>query len=83
VNDLFAVNQHDKWLKFSLGLHTGIEPFSGRIMWIRVWHSNRNPQLILTYYLDTLEELGRKSICILHGAQQPDSFHRYAYGNTK
>ncbi|KAG1719695.1 hypothetical protein EDB19DRAFT_1836499 [Suillus lakei] len=58
VNDLFAVDQHDKWLKFGLGLHTGIEPFSGRIMWIRVWHSNRNPQLILSYYLDTIEELG-------------------------
>ncbi|KAG1822254.1 hypothetical protein EV424DRAFT_1346626 [Suillus variegatus] len=28
VNDLFAVDQHDKWLQFGLGLHTGIEPFS-------------------------------------------------------
>ncbi|KAG1811329.1 hypothetical protein EV424DRAFT_1542550 [Suillus variegatus] len=35
VNDLFAVDQHDKWLWFGLGLHTGIEPFSGRIMWIQ------------------------------------------------
>ncbi|KAG2739204.1 hypothetical protein P692DRAFT_20757479, partial [Suillus brevipes Sb2] len=58
VNDLFAVDQHDKWLRYGLGLHTGIEPFSGRIMWMRVWHSNRNPQLILSYYLDTLETLG-------------------------
>jgi hypothetical protein len=60
VNDLFAVDQHDKWLRFGLALHTGIEPFSGRIMWMRVWHSNRNPQLILTYYLETIQELGRK-----------------------
>ncbi|KAG2142390.1 hypothetical protein DEU56DRAFT_754729 [Suillus clintonianus] len=58
VNDLFAVDQHDKWLRFGLALHTGVEPFSGRIMWIRVWHSNRNPQLILTYYLDTIQKLG-------------------------
>ncbi|KAG2738001.1 hypothetical protein P692DRAFT_201874334 [Suillus brevipes Sb2] len=58
VNDLFAVDQHDKWLRFGLGLHTGIEPFSGRIMWIQVWHSNRNPQLILSYYLNTIEKLG-------------------------
>ncbi|KAG1780221.1 hypothetical protein EV702DRAFT_950000, partial [Suillus placidus] len=57
VNDLFAVDQHDKWLQFGLRLHTGIEPFSGRIMWIRVWHSNRNPQLILSYYLDIIEAL--------------------------
>ncbi|KAG1875957.1 hypothetical protein C8R48DRAFT_591755 [Suillus tomentosus] len=58
VNDLFAVDQHDKWLRFGLALHTGVEPFSGRIMWIRVWHSNRNPQLILTYYLETIQKLG-------------------------
>ncbi|KAG2054775.1 hypothetical protein BDR06DRAFT_971436 [Suillus hirtellus] len=34
VNDLFAVDQHDKWLQFGLALHTGVEPFSGHIMWI-------------------------------------------------
>ncbi|KAI6156948.1 hypothetical protein BKA82DRAFT_142282, partial [Pisolithus tinctorius] len=58
VNDIWAVDQHDKWLRFSLALHTGIEPFSGRILWTRVWHSNRNLQLILSYYLDTVEEFG-------------------------
>jgi hypothetical protein len=31
-------------------------------MWIQVWHSNRNPQLILSYYLNTIEKLGRKFI---------------------
>ncbi|KAG1738724.1 hypothetical protein EDB19DRAFT_1636175, partial [Suillus lakei] len=58
VNDLFTVDQHGEWLRFGLGLHTGIEPFLGHILWIRVWHSNRNPQLILTYYLDTIKKLG-------------------------
>jgi hypothetical protein len=28
-------------------------------MWMRVWHSNWNPQLILSYYLNTLDMLGR------------------------
>ncbi|KAG1831396.1 hypothetical protein EV424DRAFT_1470126 [Suillus variegatus] len=60
VNNIFAVDQHDKWLRYSLGLHTGIEPFLGRIMWMRVWHSNRNPQLILSYYLNTLDMFGHK-----------------------
>ncbi|KAG1859088.1 hypothetical protein C8R48DRAFT_774899 [Suillus tomentosus] len=36
VNDLFAVNQHDKWLRFGLALHTDIEPFTGRIMWMNL-----------------------------------------------
>ncbi|KAG2343760.1 hypothetical protein BDR05DRAFT_975793 [Suillus weaverae] len=58
INDLFAMDQHNKWFCFGLALHTRIEPFSGRIMWMCVWHSNRNPQLILSYYLDTLMELG-------------------------
>ncbi|KAI6001834.1 hypothetical protein EDD15DRAFT_2192588 [Pisolithus albus] len=58
VNDIWAVDQHDKWLRFGLALHTGIEPFSGRILWTKVWHSNRNPQLILSYFLDTVKEFG-------------------------
>ncbi|KAI6023282.1 hypothetical protein EDC04DRAFT_2606782 [Pisolithus marmoratus] len=36
----------------------GIEPFSGRILWIHIWHSNRNLQLILTYFLDAVDKLG-------------------------
>ncbi|KIO02084.1 hypothetical protein M404DRAFT_148363 [Pisolithus tinctorius Marx 270] len=58
VNDIWAVDQHDKWNQFGLALHTGVEPFSGKILWIRVWHLNRNPQLILTYYLDVVNNLG-------------------------
>ena len=60
VNDIWAVDQNDKWLHFSLTLHTGIEPFSGQILWTKVWHSNRNPQLILSYYLETVKEFGCK-----------------------
>ncbi|KAI6045899.1 hypothetical protein EDC04DRAFT_2865074 [Pisolithus marmoratus] len=58
VNDIWAVDQHDKWIHFGLALHTGIEPFSRKILWIHIWHSNRNPQLILTYFLDVVNELG-------------------------
>ncbi|KIO09183.1 hypothetical protein M404DRAFT_22370 [Pisolithus tinctorius Marx 270] len=36
----------------------GVEPFSGKIFWIHVWHSNQNPQLILSYYLNVIEEFG-------------------------
>ncbi|KAI6159145.1 hypothetical protein EDD17DRAFT_1779095 [Pisolithus thermaeus] len=57
INDIWAVDQHDKWLRYGLALHTSIEPFSGKILWIWVWHSNHNPQLILTYFLDVVKEL--------------------------
>ncbi|KAG6848989.1 hypothetical protein H0H93_012194 [Arthromyces matolae] len=56
VNDLLAVDQHDKWQRFGLRLHTGIDPFIGRIQWLKVWYTNRNPRLISSYYLDFLEE---------------------------
>ncbi|KAI6137018.1 hypothetical protein F5141DRAFT_1209330 [Pisolithus sp. B1] len=58
VNDIWAIDQHDKWLHFGLALHTSIEPFSGQILWMRVWHSNCNLQLILSYFLDTVKEFG-------------------------
>ncbi|KAG1777880.1 hypothetical protein EV702DRAFT_1179146 [Suillus placidus] len=68
VNDLFAVNQHVKWLRFGLGLHTGIKPFSGHIMWIHVWHSNRNLQLIYHTTLipskNSVSDLGTKNFGI-------------------
>ncbi|KAG6908222.1 hypothetical protein DXG01_005694 [Tephrocybe rancida] len=60
VNDIVAVNQHDKWkYKFGLALHTGIEPMAGRIQWIKVWWTNSNPRLILSYYLDEVQESGK------------------------
>ena len=58
VNDIWAVDQHDKWIRFGLVLHTGIKPFSGQILWMKIWHSNHNPQLILSYYLEVMAELG-------------------------
>ncbi|KAJ7650764.1 hypothetical protein FB45DRAFT_820169 [Roridomyces roridus] len=59
VNDIWCVDQHDKWkYKFGLALHVGLEPFSGRYLWIKIWWTNSNPRLILKYYLDVVEELG-------------------------
>ncbi|KAJ6613175.1 hypothetical protein B0H10DRAFT_1806111, partial [Mycena sp. CBHHK59/15] len=59
VNDLWVVDQHDKWkYKFGLALHTGIVPFIGRIQWLKVWWTNSNPRLILSYYLDAVVEAG-------------------------
>ncbi|KIK80942.1 hypothetical protein PAXRUDRAFT_157290 [Paxillus rubicundulus Ve08.2h10] len=58
VNYIWAVDQHNKWLHFGLTLHTSIEPFSGSIHWMRLWHTNRNPQLILSYDMDTVRQFG-------------------------
>ncbi|KAJ6596587.1 hypothetical protein B0H10DRAFT_2441868 [Mycena sp. CBHHK59/15] len=59
VNDLWAVDQHDKWkYKFGLALHSGLDPFIGRIQWLKIWWTNSNPRLILSYYLDAVQEFG-------------------------
>ncbi|KAJ6475574.1 hypothetical protein C8R45DRAFT_1054726 [Mycena sanguinolenta] len=61
VNDIWAVDQHDKWkYKFGLALHSGIDPFIGMIHWIKIWWTNSNPRLILSYHLDRVEELKGK-----------------------
>jgi hypothetical protein len=66
VNDIWTLDQHDKWkYKFGLALHSCLEPFVGRIQWLKIWWTNSNPRLILSYYLDTVEESGCKANCFL------------------
>ena len=56
VNDIWTCDQHDKWKRFGLWFHLGLDPFPGQLQWFKVWWTNRNPQLIGSYYL----EAGRK-----------------------
>ncbi|KAJ7759725.1 hypothetical protein DFH07DRAFT_918861 [Mycena maculata] len=59
VNDILTVDQHDKWkYKFGLALHSGLDPFIGLIHWLKIWWTNSNPRLILSYYLDSVAETG-------------------------
>ncbi|KAG1871820.1 hypothetical protein DFJ58DRAFT_713774 [Suillus subalutaceus] len=41
------------WRRFQLFLHVGTEPFSGRILWLKIWWTNHNPRLICGWYCDT------------------------------
>ncbi|THU92671.1 hypothetical protein K435DRAFT_671733, partial [Dendrothele bispora CBS 962.96] len=56
VNDMWCVDQHDKWKRFGLALHTGMDPFSGKIKWLKVWWTNNNPRLIFRYYLECIKK---------------------------
>lgn len=58
INDLFAIDQHDKWKRFGLCLHAGIDPFPGKIHWVKIWWTNSNPKLICSYYLETIKRTG-------------------------
>ncbi len=56
--EYWSIDQHDKWGRFGLWLHLGIDPFSGRIAWLKIWWCNRNPQLLINYYLDAGRQVG-------------------------
>lgn len=58
VNDVWPQDQHDKWGRFGLWLHAGIEAFSGEINWLKIWWSNKNPRLAAKFYLDTCRRIG-------------------------
>ena len=53
VNDIWAMDQHDKWgPRFGLWLHNSIDPFISVNNWLKVWWTNKNPRLIAKYFLD-------------------------------
>ncbi|KAF4588917.1 hypothetical protein EYR40_010472 [Pleurotus pulmonarius] len=58
VMDMLCCDQHDKWKRFGLRLHTAIDPFIGKIHWIKIWYTNSHPVLIASYFLDDAEESG-------------------------
>ncbi|KAH8100012.1 hypothetical protein BXZ70DRAFT_907606 [Cristinia sonorae] len=55
VNDIWAFDQHDKWKRFGLYLHAGLDVFPGRVLWCKIWWTNRQPRLITSYYLKTAQ----------------------------
>lgn len=56
INDILTMDQHDKWKRFGLALHNALDPFAGRLQWMKVWTTNSNPKLILSYYLEFIEK---------------------------
>ncbi|KAL0960439.1 hypothetical protein HGRIS_005482 [Hohenbuehelia grisea] len=58
VNDVLVFDQHDKWKKYGLFLHAGLDPFPGRGWWLKIWWTNRNPKLIVSYYLEAARRIG-------------------------
>ncbi|KAG1888157.1 hypothetical protein F4604DRAFT_1570175, partial [Suillus subluteus] len=62
VHNIWVFDQHDKWRRFQLFLHVGIEPFSGQILWLKIWWTNHNLHLICSWYCDAVEKLGGMSL---------------------
>ena len=63
VNDIWAMDQHDKWgPRFGLWLHNGIDPFISTNNWLKVWWTNKNPRLIAKYFLDYVRKYGGRRL---------------------
>ena len=60
--EYWSIDQHDKWGRFGLWLHLGIDPFTGRFAWLKTWWCNRNPRLLINYYLDAGRQVGGRII---------------------
>lgn len=54
--ETLSIDQHDKWKRFGLFLHCAIDTFSGKMHWLKVWWTNRNPVLIGSYYFEAARE---------------------------
>lgn len=72
VHDVWAMDQHDKWGRFHLWLHGAVEIHSGSQLWLKVWKGNRNPRLIVSYYLQAGRRLKGQwcAICFLRFLSQ-------------
>ena len=58
VMDIWLCGQHDKWKWFGVWLHLGFDPYPSKLQWLKVWWSNRDPQLIGSYYLKAAQKKG-------------------------
>ncbi|KAF8178804.1 hypothetical protein K438DRAFT_1726020 [Mycena galopus ATCC 62051] len=57
-DEIRAVDQRNKWkYKFGLALHSCTDLFVGAMHWMKIWWTNSNPRLILSYHLDRVDEL--------------------------
>ncbi|KAF7314758.1 hypothetical protein MKEN_00949800 [Mycena kentingensis (nom. inval.)] len=53
VFEILSFDQHDKWKRFGLWLHLGMDPYTGYLHWHKIWWTNRNTALVCSYYLET------------------------------
>ncbi|KAJ6631981.1 hypothetical protein B0H10DRAFT_1937713 [Mycena sp. CBHHK59/15] len=58
VMDILTFDQHDKWKRFGLWLHIGLDPYSGCITWLKIWWTNCNSKLITNYYFEACRSIG-------------------------
>jgi hypothetical protein len=64
VMEYLSIDQHDKWGRFGLWLHLATDPFNSRVAWLKIWWCNRNPHLLINYYLEAGRKVGGMCLTI-------------------
>lgn len=57
-NFIWHVDGWDKLAPFGIFIHGAIDGFSRRILWLEVNSTNKNPSVIASHYLNTVQQLG-------------------------
>ena len=57
-NFLWHVDGWDKLAPFGIYVHGAIDGFSRRILWLEVSSTNKNPKVVASYYLETINQIG-------------------------
>ena len=57
-NEMWCLGQYDKFKRYGLFFHVGLDPYPGVIHWCKVWWTVRNPKLIAHFYLNAARENG-------------------------
>jgi hypothetical protein len=65
VMEYLSIDQHDKWGRFGLWQHLATDPYTGRISWLKIWCCNRNPRLLINYYIEAGRRVGGMHVAIL------------------
>ncbi|XP_013401462.1 uncharacterized protein LOC106167276 [Lingula anatina] len=55
---LVHIDGYDKLKHFGFAIHGAIDGFSRKVLWLRVSHTNNDPEVIGTYFLNFIKEIG-------------------------
>lgn len=58
-NYIWHIDGYNKLKPFGFCIHRAIDGFSRRLIWLEVSDTNNNPKLIVKYYLDALNKIGK------------------------
>lgn len=59
VMHIVTMDQHDKWKRFGLFMHIGLEAMTGKIVWLVIWWNNSNPRWSCCQYFKMARAIGQ------------------------